>query len=84
MGEFEYKERENKTYEVEAIRRDDMGYAMSRTLYRLWETSDGDWKIIVLDNTPNTIDSSGTRAILLPKKVIDTIIRATVKGELKK
>ena len=79
---IEYQESENKTYEVRMVIKEAPGYIKRTVLYRFWEVGDGDWKIIMIDSDD---DASRTNpAILLPKKVIDKIIKTTVKGELRK
>jgi hypothetical protein len=79
MDKTEWEDKETKTYEVTASHADERGYVNRRVIYRLWEVEDGDWKIYIVDTAKDE-----TPAILLPKKVIDTIIKVTVKGELKK
>jgi hypothetical protein len=80
-NEIEWKELENKTYEILAIHKDASGYINRKVVYRFWEAGDGDWKIHTIDSTDGEVS---TPAVFLPKRVIDVIIRVTVKGDLKK
>jgi len=76
----EWIERNSETFEVIAKHKGSSGYTERKIVYRFWKIDDEDWKLQIVDSEePNHIGP-----ILLPKKVIDVIIRATVKGELKK
>lgn len=81
MDNKEFLEKENKTYEVSVAIKDDSNYIKRRIKYRFWEAGDGDWELILLDSEDNY---SARPLIWIPKKVIDKIINATVKKELKR
>lgn len=76
----EWTERSNDTFEIIAKHKGKSGYVERKVVYRFWKIEDDDWKLQIVDSEePNYIGP-----ILLPKKVIDAIIKATVKEELKK
>ncbi len=76
---WEYTEKESKTYEVIAKTRPESGVVQARWVYRFWEVGDGDWKIQIIDS-----DNAPMEPIILPEKVIQKMINVSVKEELKK
>jgi hypothetical protein len=76
----EFTERETLTYEVEEIKKELSGRIDKRTIYRFWEMGEGDWKLQIIDKE----DKRWLSAILIPKKVLDVILKNNVKEELKK
>jgi len=72
--------RESRTWEItREIKREGSPYVETRITYRIWQAGDGDWKIHVIYSNPDTT----SEAILLPKELLDIIIRETVRDDLK-
>jgi hypothetical protein len=78
--EIDWIENKSDTHEITARYKGISGYTERKIVYRFWQIDDGDWKLQIVDSE----DSHSVGPVWLPKRVIDTIIKAAVKEELKK
>ena len=81
MAEGEYsKPIETKTWEIRReIKRQGSPYTDQSILYRVWPVGDGDWKIHAIYSNPDLV----SEAMLLPKELLDVIVRESLKGDLR-